>query len=299
MSNILIADSVIKSSDKTKTTKKNQSTYNFKSWKDVQNLSHKVESVLSKMTIEEKIGQMSLLSSDWDVTGPSIKSDYENYIKSGQVGNIFNAYTAAFTRKLQKIAMEETRMKIPLIFGYDVIHGQRTIFPIPLGQSASWDMEAIERAAIVSANEATAEGIQWTFSPMLDISRDPRWGRVMESCGEDTYLASQIAIAQVNGYQGTSLALDSTLMACAKHFVAYGAAQAGRDYHTVDISERVLRDVYLPPFKAAVDAGVASVMTSFNEYDGIPATGNKFLLTDILRKEWKFQGFVVTDYTRS
>ncbi len=266
-------------------------------WNDDTRLASKVDSVLKMMTLEEKIGQMNLLTSDWTVTGPSLRNDYIDLIKSGKVGNIFNAHTTAYTRSLQKLAMEETRMKIPLLFGYDVIHGYKTIFPISLGESASWDLEAIETGARVSAAEAAAAGLHWTFAPMVDIARDPRWGRISEGSGEDTYLGCQIAKARVKGFQGNSLLDVNTVMACVKHYAAYGAAQAGRDYHTVDMSDRVLRDVYLPPFKAALDAGVATFMTSFNELDGVPATGNSYLLNQILRKEWNFKGFVVTDYT--
>ncbi len=266
-------------------------------WNDDAGLMNRVDSVLKLMTLEEKVGQMNLLTSDWVVTGPTLRSDYLELIKAGKAGNIFNAHTAAYTRSLQKIAMEETRMKIPLLFGYDVIHGYKTIFPISLGESASWDLEAIETGARVSAIEAAAAGLHWTFAPMVDIARDPRWGRISEGAGEDTYLGCKIAEVRVKGFQGDNLADINTVMACAKHYAAYGAAQAGRDYHTVDMSDRVLRDVYLPPFKATVDAGVATFMTSFNELDGIPATGNSYLLDQILRKEWNFQGFVVTDYT--
>ncbi len=266
-------------------------------WNDDARLQFRVDSVLKQMTLEEKVGQMNLLTSDWELTGPTLRSDYVDLIKAGKVGNIFNAHTATYTRSLQKLAMEETRLKIPLLFGYDVVHGYKTIFPISLGESASWDLEAIELSARVSAIEAAAAGLHWTFAPMVDISRDPRWGRISEGSGEDTYLASQIAAARVKGFQGNDLKDTQTVMACVKHYVAYGAAQAGRDYHTVDMSDRVLRDVYLPPFKAALDAGVATFMTSFNELDGIPATGNAYLLNEILKKEWKFKGFVVTDYT--
>lgn len=266
-------------------------------WNDPSNLEQRIDSVLKMMTLEEKIGQMNLLTSDWELTGPSLRKDYVEFIKSGRVGSIFNAHTAAYTRSLQKIAMEETRMKIPLLFGYDVIHGHRTIFPISLGESASWDLEAIETGARVAAIEAAASGLHWTFAPMVDIARDPRWGRISEGAGEDTYLGCEIAKARVRGFQGDDLGAVNTILACAKHYAAYGAAQAGRDYHTVDLSDRVLRDIYLPPFKAALDAGVATFMTSFNELDGVPATGNAYLLDKILRKEWKFGGFVVTDYT--
>jgi len=256
-----------------------------------------LDALIAKMTLAEKIGQLTLLTSDWESTGPTMREGYKQDIAAGRVGAIFNAYTADYTRDLQEMAVEGTRLKIPLLFGYDVIHGHRTIFPISLGEAASWDMQAIEKSARVSAQEATAEGIHWTFSPMVDISRDARWGRVSEGAGEDVFLGSRIARARVRGYQGHDLGAVDTMLATAKHFAAYGAAQAGRDYHTVDISERTLRDVYLPPFEAAVDEGVATFMTSFNEYDGVPASGSKFLLTDVLRHEWGFDGFVVTDYT--
>jgi beta-glucosidase len=256
-----------------------------------------LDELIAKMTLQEKIGQLTLLTSDWESTGPTMRDSYQQDIAAGRVGAIFNAYTAEYTRALQEMAVEGTRLKIPLLFGYDVIHGHRTIFPISLGEAASWDMDAIELSARVSAQEASAEGIHWTFSPMVDVARDARWGRVSEGAGEDVYLGSMIARARVRGYQGEDLGAVDTLLATAKHFAAYGAAQAGRDYHTVDISERTLRDVYLPPFEAAVDEGVATFMTSFNEYDGVPASGSKFLLTDVLRHEWGFDGFVVTDYT--
>ena len=256
----------------------------------------KVEALLAKMTLEEKIGQMTLFTSDWDVTGPTIRSGYADDIRKGKCGNIFNAHTAAYTRKLQEIAVKETRLHIPLLFGYDVIHGYKTIFPIPLGESASWDLNVIKRSAHVAAEEAAAAGLHWTFAPMVDIARDPRWGRCMEGAGEDPYLGSQIAAARVKGIQGEIGSTESVL-ACVKHYAAYGAAEAGRDYNTVDMSEIKLRETYLPPYKAAVDAGAASVMTSFNELNGVPASANKFLLDQILRKEWGFKGFVVTDYT--
>ena len=262
-------------------------------------LEQKVDSVLSLMTLEEKIGQMVLYTSDWDVTGPTLKSGYMDDIRKGHCGNIFNAHTAAYTRKLQKIAVEESRLGIPLLFGYDVIHGHKTIFPISLGESASWDMEAIEKGARVAAVEAAASGINWTFAPMVDISVEPRWGRVSEGAGEDPFLGSKIAAARVRGFQGKDNNLSDTLtiLACVKHFAAYGAPQAGRDYNTVDMSKRVFLDTYLPPYKAAIEAGAMSVMTSFNELDGVPATGSKYLLTDLLRGEMGFKGLVVTDYT--
>ena len=257
----------------------------------------KVDSVMRLMTLDEEIGQMVLYTSDWDVTGPSLKKGYLDEIRKGNCGNIFNAHTAAYTRKLQKIAVEESRLHIPLLFGYDVIHGHKTIFPISLGESASWDMEAIEKSARVSAAEAAASGINWTFAPMCDISVEPRWGRVSEGAGEDPFLGSKIAAARVHGFQGKSLADTLTVLACVKHFAGYGAPIAGRDYNTVDMSERVFLDTYLPPYKAAIDAGAMSVMCSFNELNGIPATGNVYLLKDILRKQLHFKGFVVTDYT--
>lgn len=270
-------------------------------WGQVDRLSPKqqdmIDDLLAQMTLAEKIGQLTLFTSDWDVTGPTLRDNYKEDIQTGRVGAIFNAHTAAYNRELQRIAVEETRLGIPLLFGYDVIHGYRTIFPIPLGESASWDLEAMERSSRIAATEAAAAGLHWTFAPMVDIARDPRWGRIAEGPGEDPYLGSRIAEARVRGIQGEDLSDVLTLIACVKHFAAYGAAQAGRDYHTVDMSERVLREVYLPPFKAAIDAGAQTVMTSFNELFGVPATGSKFLLTDILREEWDFDGFVVTDYT--
>jgi beta-glucosidase len=260
-------------------------------------LDAKVDSVMKLMTLDEKIGQMVLYTSDWDVTGPSLKKGYMDEIRKGNCGNIFNAHTAAYTRKLQKIAVEESRLKIPLLFGYDVIHGHKTIFPISLGESASWDLAAIEKSARISATEAAASGINWTFAPMCDISVEPRWGRVSEGAGEDPYLGSKIAAARVHGFQGNDLSDTLTILACVKHFAAYGAPLAGRDYNTVDMSQRVFLDTYLPPYKAAIDAGAMSVMSSFNEFDGVPASGNKYLLTDILRTQLGFKGFVVTDYT--
>ncbi|MDD2797957.1 MAG: glycoside hydrolase family 3 N-terminal domain-containing protein [Bacteroidales bacterium] len=262
-------------------------------------LDQRVDSVLKLMTLDEKIGQMNLLTSDWDVTGPSINKGYLADIKSGRCGNIFNAHTVAYTRKLQEVAVKESRLGIPLLFGYDVIHGHKTIFPISLGEAASWDLEKIERSARVSAIEAAASGINWTFAPMCDISVEPRWGRVSEGAGEDPYLGSRIAEARVRGFQGknNNLADPLTIAACVKHFAAYGAPQAGRDYNTVDMSERTFRDVYLLPYKAAVKAGAVTVMSSFNELNGVPATANKWLMKDILRKELGFKGFIVTDYT--
>lgn len=256
-----------------------------------------IEQLMSKMTLDEKLGQMTLYTTDWESTGPTIRSGYQNDIKSGKCGALFNSHTVDFTTQLQKIAMEESRLKIPLLFGYDVIHGYKTMFPIPLGEAASWDLDAIEKSAYIMSKEAAASGLHWTFAPMVDITREPRWGRVMEGAGEDAYLGSRIAEARVRGIQGDGFAKLDRLLACVKHFAAYGAPIAGRDYNSVEISERVFRETYLPPYEAAVKAGAKTVMTSFNDYDGVPASGSKYLLTDILRKEWGFEGFVVTDYT--
>lgn len=252
--------------------------------------------LINKMTVEEKVGQLSLFTSDWSSTGPSIRNDYTDLIKQGRTGAIFNAYTVDFVRSLQKRAVEDTRLHIPLVFGYDVIHGHRTIFPVPLAQASTWDTAMIKKAEHIAAIEASAEGLNWVFTPMVDIARDPRWGRVMEGSGEDTWLGSLISAARVRGFQGTSLSDSNSVLACVKHFAAYGAPQGGRDYNTVDMSQRSLYEWYLPVYKAAVEAGVASVMTSFNEIAGVPSTSNKWLLTDLLRGEWKFGGFVVTDY---
>lgn len=256
-----------------------------------------VSALLQKMTLEEKIGQLNLPSIGFDVTGPVLSQGVEEKIRKGLVGGVFNTYTPVAVRKLQQLAVTETRLKIPLLFGYDVIHGHRTIFPIALGLSSSWDLDLIERTARAAAREATADGLNWVFSPMVDIARDPRWGRVSEGGGEDTWLGSQIAKAMVRGYQGTDLSKDTTVMACVKHFALYGAGEAGRDYNTVDMSKIRMFNEYLPPYKAALDAGVGSVMSSFNEIDGVPASGNKWLLTDLLRKQWDFKGFLVSDYT--
>jgi beta-glucosidase len=256
-----------------------------------------IDSLLGKMTFKEKIGQLTLYTSGWAVTGPTMKEDYLNDIRKGYCGNVFNAHGVKYSAALQKIAVEETRLGIPLLFGLDVIHGFKTIYPIPLAEACSWDLKLIEETARLSALEATASGISWNYNPMVDIARDPRWGRIAEGSGEDTYLSSLIAAAKVSGYQGKNLKASSTMAACVKHFAAYGAPQGGRDYNTVDISDRTLRETYLPPFKAAVDAGVRSVMTAFNELNGVPSSANKYLLKDILRGEFGFKGLVVTDYT--
>ena len=256
-----------------------------------------IEQLIAKMTLDEKLGQMTLFTTDWESTGPTIRGGYQDDIKSGRCGALFNSHTVDFTTLLQKIAVEETRLKIPLLFGYDVIHGYKTMFPIPLGEAASWDLAAIEKSSYIMSKEAAAAGLHWTYAPMVDISREPRWGRVMEGAGEDTYLGSRIAEARVRGIQGDGFAKADRLLACVKHFAAYGAPIAGRDYNSVEISERVFRETYLPPYEAAVKAGAKTVMTSFNDYNGVPASGNKYLLTDILRKEWGFDGIVVSDYT--
>jgi len=256
-----------------------------------------ITGLIAKMTLEEKIGQLNLPSVGFDVTGPILSQGVEEKIRKGLVGGVFNTYTPVAVRKLQEIAVKQTRLKIPLLFGYDVVHGHRTIFPIPLGLSASWDTVLIEKTARAAAEEMSADGLNWTFSPMVDIARDPRWGRVSEGSGEDWWLGAKIARAMVRGYQGTDLSKDNTVLACVKHFALYGAAEAGRDYNTTDMSRLRMFQEYLPPYKAAVAAGAGSVMTSFNEIDGIPASANKWLLTDLLRKLWGFNGLVVTDYT--
>jgi len=256
-----------------------------------------IDGLMKKMTLDEKIGQLNLPGSGDIVTGQASNSDIGKKIKEGAVGGLFNIKTAAKIRAVQKVAVEESRLKIPMIFGMDVIHGYQTTFPIPLGLSCTWDMKLIEQSARIAAVEASADGICWTFSPMVDISRDPRWGRISEGNGEDPYLGSQIARAMVKGYQQNDYSSNTSIMACVKHYAAYGAAEAGRDYNTTDISRISMYNTYLPPYKAAVDAGAGSLMASFNEVDGIPATGNKWLLNDVLRKQWGFKGFVVTDYT--
>ncbi len=256
-----------------------------------------IPELMAKMTIDEKIAQLVQYTADGTVTGPKTGINYIEEIKRGNVGSVLNATSVKYTQELQELNLKNSRLKIPLLFGYDVIHGYKTIFPITLGETASWDLKAAELSARIAAEEAAASGVHWTFAPMVDISRDPRWGRVSEGSGEDTYLGSQMAIARVKGFQGNSLMDINTVLACTKHFAAYGAAEAGRDYNTVDMSERTLREVYLPPFKATVDAGVGTFMTSFNEISGVPATGSKFLLRDVLKGEWGFKGFIVTDYT--
>jgi len=259
-------------------------------------IDQKVDSVLNLMTLDEKVGQLNQYNDDWTATGPvTIDSNKVSQIENGKVGSLLNCMGTERTRKWQTIAMK-SRLKIPLLFGQDVIHGYKTTFPIPLAEACSWDLEAIELSARISATEASAGGINWTFAPMVDIARDPRWGRVMEGAGEDPYLASKIAYARVKGFQGDKLGDINSIMACAKHFAAYGAAIGGRDYNSVDMSNRLLWEIYLPPFKASLDAGVATFMNSFNDINGIPSTGNKYLQRDILKGIWKFDGFIVSDW---
>jgi beta-glucosidase len=256
----------------------------------------RVDSLLRLMTLEEKVGQLHQITSDFAATGPITRDgEKQDRVRKGMVGSYLNVTGAARTRSLQEIAMQ-SRLKIPLLFAQDVIHGFRTIFPLPLAEAASWDMDAIERSARIAAKEAAASGIHWTFAPMVDISRDPRWGRVMEGAGEDTYLGSQIARARVKGFQGKSIGDTDALLACAKHFAAYGAAEGGRDYNTTDMSWRRLYEVYLPPFQAAREAGVASFMNSFNDINGIPATGHTYLQRKLLKGDWNFKGIVVSDW---
>ena len=258
--------------------------------------SKKVDSVLHLMTLEEKIGQLNQYTDDLTLTGPAtVDNDKASQIKNGQVGSLLNSLGTTRVRSWQTMAMQ-SRLKIPLLFGQDVIHGYKTTFPIPLAEAASWDMDAIEFSARIAATEASASGINWTFAPMVDIARDPRWGRVMEGAGEDTYLGSLIAKARVTGFQGKKLGGLDAVMACVKHFAAYGAAVGGRDYNSVDMSERQLWEVYLPPFKAALDAGAATFMNSFNDVNGVPATGNAYLQRTILKGKWNFTGFVVSDW---
>lgn len=263
-------------------------------------IEEKVTRLLEKMTLTEKAGQLSLNVGDIFNTGPTVNTKpsnkFDKLIRQGKITGIFNTHGTAYLRRLQKIAVEESRLKIPLLFGADIIHGFRTVLPIPLAEAASWDMKVVERSSQIAAREATAVGINFNFAPMVDITRDPRWGRIAEGAGEDPYLGSLVAAARVKGFQGDDLTAPHTLAACVKHFAAYGAPHGGREYNTVDMSERMLREIYLPPYKAAVDAGVATLMTSFNELNGIPATGNDFLLNQILRKEWGFKGMVVSDW---
>ena len=256
-----------------------------------------VQGLLAKMTLEEKLGQLNLPAASDFVTGAVSSSDIADKVKAGKVGGVFNIRSVTKIKELQQFAVNNTRLHIPLLFGMDVIHGYKTIFPIPLGMSATWDMDLVKRAAQIAASEASADGIQWTFSPMVDLTRDPRWGRVSEGNGEDAFLSSAIAKAMVYGYQGDDLSAPNTIMSCVKHYALYGAAEGGRDYNTTDMSRVRMYNEYFPPYKATVEAGVGSVMVSFNEIDGVPASGNKWLVDEVLRKQWKFDGFVVSDYT--
>jgi len=259
-------------------------------------ISKRVDTLLSQMTLDEKIGQINQYSGNWEQTGPkAVTPIILDEIAQGRVGSLLNVHGAATTRSLQQYAMK-SRLRIPLLFAQDVIHGYKTTFPIPLAEAASWDIKAIEKSARIAATEASSSGIHWTFAPMLDICRDPRWGRVMEGAGEDSYLGSIIGAARVRGFQGNGVGSVNALIACAKHFAGYGASMAGRDYNTTDISDRTLWEVYLPPFESVVKEGVGSFMTAFNDLNGVPATGNKFLLTEVLRKKWGFNGMVVSDW---
>ena len=263
-------------------------------------LDKRVDSVLKLMTLDEKIGQLNQYNGFWEITGPTPKEGQaaKKYadLKNGLVGSMLNVKGVKDVRALQKIAVEETRLGIPLLFGFDVIHGYKTISPIPLAEAASWDLAEIKKSAAIAAEEAASVGLNWTFAPMVDIARDARWGRVMEGAGEDPYLGSQIAIARVQGFQGNDLKAKNTILACAKHFAGYAFAESGRDYNTVDVGESTLQNIIFPPFKAAVDAGVRTFMNSFNELNGVPATGNKYLQRQILKGDWKFDGFVVSDW---
>lgn len=265
----------------------------------VKNVEAKVDSVLNLMALEEKVGQMIQYNGSWDLTGPASETgnkQKEDRLKKGLVGSMLNVLSIEATEKAQRMNMENSRIKIPLIFGYDVIHGYKTIFPVPLGETASWDMEAAEESARIAALESVAEGVNWTFSPMIDISRDARWGRIMEGSGEDPYLTSKVAVAKVKGYQGDDLSNPKTIAATAKHFAGYGLAEGGKDYNAVNIGKNELHNVVLPPFKAAADAGVATFMNSFNTVDGIPATGSEYLQRDILKGKWDWTGFMVSDW---
>ena len=256
-------------------------------------IEQKINGLLARMTLAEKLGQLQQL--DGEANG-NYRPEHLELARNGLLGSTLNVRGVKLTNELQRAALE-SRLKIPILFGFDVIHGYRTIFPMPLGEAASWDLAAIEQSAAIAAAESRAAGVHWTFAPMVDIARDPRWGRVMEGAGEDVFLGSVIARARVLGFQGADFSANNRVMACAKHFAAYGAAEAGRDYNSVDVSERALRETYLPPFKSAIDAGVGSFMTAFNDLNGVPATANSFLLRDTLRRDWKFDGLVVSDYT--
>ena len=300
-SNVMAQSSKVKP-NKIKSTAKSSATTSSHQWHvpDTLGMDQYVTALMAKMTLEEKIGQLNLPTVGFDVTGPVLSKDVEGKIQKGLVGGVFNTFTPVAVRKLQVKALKETRLGIPLLFGFDVIHGHRTIFPIPLGLSCTWNMDLIQNTAQVAAAESTADGLNWTFSPMVDIARDPRWGRVSEGAGEDPFLASAVGVAMVKGYQGAiqnTLNQPNNLLACVKHFGLYGAAEAGRDYNTVDMSTYKMYNDYFPPYRACVNEGVGSAMASFNDINGMPATCNRWLLTDVLRKEWGFNGMVCTDYT--
>ncbi len=273
----------------------------WQSFSGEKRIEQRVDSVLKLMTLEEKIGQMTQFSANWSITGPVMSDDFQPYLEKGLIGSIFNATSVEGIRRMQQIAVEKTRLGIPILFGQDVIHGYKTIFPIPLAEACSWDLEMMQRTAEIAAIEAASDGINWTFAPMVDIARDARWGRVMEGAGEDPYLGSKVAEARVIGFQGgrdvNSLNKLTSLLATGKHLAAYGAAESGRDYNTAELSEHTLRNVYLPPYQAAKEAGVGTFMAAFNEINGVPATADRWLMTEVLRNEWGFNGFVVTDYT--
>lgn len=282
-------------------TSEAQETGRWQSYSGDPNVERRVDSVLALMTLEEKIGQMTQFSANWSITGPIMSDDFQPYLEKGLIGSIFNATSVEGIRRFQQIAVEETRLGIPILFGQDVIHGYKTIFPMPLAEASSWDLDLMQETARIAALEAASDGINWTFAPMVDLGRDARWGRVMEGAGEDPYLGSKIAQARVIGFQGSDdgskLGELHTLLATGKHLAAYGAAESGRDYNTAELSEHTLRNVYLPPYQAAVDAGVGTMMAAFNEINGVPATGDRWLQTEVLRNEWGFKGFVVSDYT--
>src|SRR6478672_377107 len=254
----------------------------------------KINALLKRMTLAEKLGQLQQLDGEGNGT---FRPEHPDLIRKGLLGSTLNVRGAKNTNQLQHVAMDESRLKIPVLFGFDVIHGYRTIFPIPLAEASSWDPTSAERSTSIAAREARAAGVRWTFAPMLDIARDPRWGRITEGAGEDPFLGAAFARARVRGFQGTDYSAPDKILACAKHWVAYGATEGGRDYNTTDMSENTLREIYFPPFKAAVDAGVGSVMSAFNDLNGVPTSANHFTLTKVLRDEWKFDGFVVSDYT--
>ena len=256
-------------------------------------IENKISSLLARMTLAEKLGQLQQLDGTWD---GDVRPEQVELARQGLLGSAIYVRGAKRTTELQRVAMNESRLKIPILFAFDVIHGYRTIFPVPLGEAASWDPSVVERADSIAAAEASAAGIRWTFAPMVDIARDPRWGRIVEGSGEDPFLGAAMAAAAVRGFQGTNYSRPDKMVACAKHWVAYGAAEGGRDYNTTEVSERTLREIYFPPFKAAVDAGVGTFMSAFNDLDGIPCTANSFILTDVLRREWHFHGLVISDW---